>query len=380
MNKLEEMYKETIELDALEKMLKARVELNKKGIDQVSSPEAREIDRWFHEEIQEPGFFLKRGISPYALEILKDGEDTADLTIEADKEGVSHFSKTGYQLEEDCNVDIVRHMRYYPGDFHDHDFIEMAYMISGECSHEFRVDGNIVKSHMEKGSVLIIPPGLAHRVEIFDDSVMLNILVRTDTFHKAFLAKFPENTIIFKYFANVLYSKKHLDYILLHTDGDDILDELIMRMLIELKEGRPYCNQACDRYLEIWFLELLRHLKELVGTYTTDKYGINPLVLSILMYIQANCETASLSTIEEKYNFTPAYLNRIFKKETGTTIQKYIVEMKMQNAREFVIRTDMNIGDIAEKMGYSDQSFFIEQYKKAYGQTPLQTRKTIHSK
>lgn len=362
-----------MELDPAEKYLKKMYELGKEeslsGLPYGKEAVLAREEFLLHMDLS---YFVKHGMNLERIEELamSGGEGKSE------KEGrIAHYSNEQYTLGETYNIYLLRHMRYAPGDFHDHDFIEIAYLMKGACTHRFLTDGNQTKAHMREGSILIIPPGLVHKIEIYDDSVMVNIMVRMATFHKVFLNHFPEGNPIFRFFTDVLYSAKHMNYIVIHTDGDDSLDDGILHMLMEIECKETFSDQACDLYLKLWFLAILRHQRELEGVVFQEKAGVNTTVFSILIYIETHFETASLSRIVEEYHFTAAYLNRIFKADTGMTIQKYITDVKLGKAYEMIAGTGMSISEVSEKTGYQDDSFFIKQFRKKYGKTPLQLRR-----
>ena len=68
------------------------------------------------------------------------------------------------------------------------------------------------------------------------------------------------------------------------------------------------------------------------------------------------------------------YLARIFKKNTGMTLNDYIINEKMEVARNLLITTKLPVGLIAMKVGYSNFSYFSKLYKKTYNKTPAEER------
>lgn len=76
------------------------------------------------------------------------------------------------------------------------------------------------------------------------------------------------------------------------------------------------------------------------------------------------------------------YLCRIFKAQTGKTLQEYIIGCKMQKAKQMLVYTSLNIGNIARSVGYSDVYNFSKMFKKYHGVSPLKFRKSqpLHGK
>ncbi|HJA67975.1 hypothetical protein B5F07_15850 [Lachnoclostridium sp. An169] len=64
------------------------------------------------------------------------------------------------------------------------------------------------------------------------------------------------------------------------------------------------------------------------------------------------------------------HLTRMFKKEYGKTVSDYILEKRMDLARELLRSSDLTITMVAGRIGFSSYSHFTEQFKKIYGMTP----------
>lgn len=86
-------------------------------------------------------------------------------------------------------------------------------------------------------------------------------------------------------------------------------------------------------------------------------------------------ENISLDSISEELNYNPNYLSSIFKKETGVTLSDYLIELRLNRAKEWLIETDITVKKIAEKLQYGNSQNFIRSFKKREGITPGQYRK-----
>ena len=56
--------------------------------------------------------------------------------------------------------------------------------------------------------------------------------------------------------------------------------------------------------------------------------------------------------------------------------RELITHIKMQEALKYIEKTDMNISEIAYEVGYIDPKYFSKVFKKAYGESPSEFRKT----
>ena len=72
-------------------------------------------------------------------------------------------------------------------------------------------------------------------------------------------------------------------------------------------------------------------------------------------------------------NFSNLLIYR-FKNKTGLTFSKYLTELRLKKAIEFLKNTDFDITDIATFTGYNDASYFTQIFRKSCGMTPSEYR------
>ena len=70
-----------------------------------------------------------------------------------------------------------------------------------------------------------------------------------------------------------------------------------------------------------------------------------------------------------------SYFINVFKNIYKKTPKKYIVEMRMEKAKELLIYSRYSVSEIAEKLGYSDNTYFSNAFKSYMGVSPLNFRK-----
>lgn len=89
----------------------------------------------------------------------------------------------------------------------------------------------------------------------------------------------------------------------------------------------------------------------------------------------------SLSTIACELHLNKNYLCDIFKSETGFTINQFIINTRINYAKEFIRNNDdFSLQEISEKVGYSDYNYFSRVFKKITGMSPRSYSKMYLSK
>ena len=86
----------------------------------------------------------------------------------------------------------------------------------------------------------------------------------------------------------------------------------------------------------------------------------------------------SRATLEETANslkLSPAYLSRLFKKETGMTFGDYLNKLKIEEASALLLYTEYTDTEISSLLGFSSQSYFIKVFRKYMNTTPKKYKK-----
>lgn len=64
------------------------------------------------------------------------------------------------------------------------------------------------------------------------------------------------------------------------------------------------------------------------------------------------------------------YLCRLFRADTGYTLQEYLLRFRMQKAGALLLGSGLAVGDVARSVGYADVFNFSKMFKKIYGASP----------
>ncbi|MCM3631213.1 response regulator [Paenibacillus glycanilyticus] len=103
----------------------------------------------------------------------------------------------------------------------------------------------------------------------------------------------------------------------------------------------------------------------------------NP-IREIAAYLDAHYfEDVGLIDIATRYHMDPSYLSRQFKAATGENFIEYVTRKRMEKACELLGESDRKVSDIAELVGYENQRYFSQVFKKFTGQTPSEFREAL---
>lgn len=283
-----------------------------------------------------------------------------------------HMLHEDYCLTNEKPLSIIKHCRYSKAEMHDHEFIEICYVLSGTCHHDFLLTRG-AGLDMKEGETLIIPPGLMHRIAVYDQSVIINILVSYRIFQRVFFENFPAQNLLYRFFEQMIFQKKARNYLVFREGEKERMKHYFLNLVFEYMNRTPYSQEICTHLLDVFFLKLAEAVEEpmLYGQYSARISKLMP----VMRFVQKEYQTVTLEELSEKFHYSKTYLNRMFKECTGTTVGQYIKDLKLQKGKELLKNGALSVDEIAEKIGYEDSAYFIRIFKKNFGITPLQYRK-----
>lgn len=73
------------------------------------------------------------------------------------------------------------------------------------------------------------------------------------------------------------------------------------------------------------------------------------------------------------------HLNRLFKKEVGTTIYNYVIGKKIESAKHMLLDTELTISEIGYRLGYADPHYFSNLFHSKTNVRPSDFRKSFRN-
>ena len=88
-------------------------------------------------------------------------------------------------------------------------------------------------------------------------------------------------------------------------------------------------------------------------------------------------EDLSRERLAKMFFLNPDYLDRIFRREKGVSINRYVQDVRMRLAENLLSTTDLSISQISMRVGYSNMSNFSAMFKRNAGVTPYDFRQAL---
>lgn len=281
--------------------------------------------------------------------------------------------ETYFECTSKDNVILLKHNRYTPQFLHEHIFFEMIYVLSGKCD-QLIENQNI---SMKEGDICIISPGVKHSIGVFDDSIVINVLIRRSTFEDAFFDFLRNNNLLSSFFLNNIYKDKQNDYIIFHTNNNKDIEDSILDMFLEYKKQDLYYNNILNHLIMVFFAKLLRDSFIDIEVPILKKKD-NLRNSSIITYIQDNYTDITLEELANKFHFSTPYCSKIIKEITGYNFTQFLQKIRLERAESLLINTNIPIADISNSVGYPNVEHFIRLFNKKNKISPSKYRKNIN--
>ena len=130
-------------------------------------------------------------------------------------------------------------------------------------------------------------------------------------------------------------------------------------------------------YEELW-QTLEKHTRQFFAD-IKDTVQENSTIFLIKNYISRNYmnENLSVKEISSHVFLSTSYICTFFKNETGQTLNQYLTEYRMEQAKLLLSDPRYKITDISSRVGYSDGNYFGKSFKKYTGLSPSEFREKM---
>jgi two-component system response regulator YesN len=121
----------------------------------------------------------------------------------------------------------------------------------------------------------------------------------------------------------------------------------------------------------------LRHLFTRLLTLTTEmrKSGKHAVVSKTKEIIQLRfAQDLSLDSLAAESLLSPVYLSFLFKQVEGINLTDYLIQVRLDHARQLLKETPLRTYEVANQVGYADEKYFSRLFKKKTGLTPSEYR------
>lgn len=247
---------------------------------------------------------------------------------------------------------------------HFHRYYEIFYLLSGKC--RFLLKDKLYS--LEKGDLVFISPGELHH-SLYYPGITCDIVA----------LYFKEEFLIPGLFSHLSLKNALPNHSFMGTVPSLYKEEfqtLLARMLSESMQIDEHSSSFMTCHLNELLLLLIRHSvmsetePELVNAREAD-------IMKAARYIYRQFQKPlSLEEVAGIAGLSPTYFSRKFKLLTGMGFKEYLNYIRLKHAAAALLTTKNTITDIALEYGFNDSNYFKDLFKKEYGKSPREYRKS----
>lgn len=181
--------------------------------------------------------------------------------------------------------------------------------------------------------------------------------------------------------------------------------EMVESRLASMKEAEQYKTYYCYQMLTVYFAkardmrnfkmeamhligfssekQLFEMLHQSVERYCVQSAKVEQVTAGRLRdeltaYIETNFnnKNLSLAMVADHLNTSVYVVTRLFKETTGKNFKEYVLDKRMEYAKELLKSTPTKIAEISSMAGFENAEYFSSVFKAKYGMTPTQYRKS----
>lgn len=280
---------------------------------------------------------------------------------------------TYYSSNQDKNSCIIYFERETPGPLHQHDFLELGYVIEGDAVQLFSGREYIFPT----GSLWFSDRSCIHQ-DVYQKKDLFTVFFSFNSiiFDNAFMSQI-ENKNLRIFLQNALMEQKRLHQFILFSPQTYPIPEvrqIVEQMAGEVMDKSPGWELVL-RGLLVRLLTILLNRYDLTLTNQMKILPSQAVYLEIFSYIKEHYADVTLQGLSEYYHYTPDFLSRLLKDNCGLSYSEFVQEVRVKKACELLENTSDTIDQVMEKVGYHNKHFFYSIFQKQMQMTPKEYRR-----
>ncbi|MBM3821353.1 MAG: helix-turn-helix domain-containing protein [Verrucomicrobia bacterium] len=225
---------------------------------------------------------------------------------------------------------------------------------------EYECNGKTARQFLQPGQITFMPAGVIHSARCRQGGEYLSVSVSPQFLECA---------------THELAFESKLELTPQWGVEDPLLSALIVTLKQEVESGNLRGRACAEALATAIAFQIVRRFATTRDAQPREvKGGLARYQLrKALDFIHAHLkEDISLAVLASQVKMSAFHFARSFKQSTGLPPHKYIVRCRIEKAKEIMIAQVMPLADVAQAVGFCDQSHFTFHFKKAYGLPPKQ--------
>lgn len=176
-----------------------------------------------------------------------------------------------------------------------------------------------------------------------------------------------------------LANTANIELIPCFSKSDPLIHSLGLALKSELQSSGFGSRLYIDSLISALITHLIRHYsnQEQRSQSLSNPFSKQKLQQVVdYIYGHLDCDL-TLAELAKLVQISPSYFAILFKQTTGITPHQYVIQCRIERAKEILRQNDLAIADIALRLGFSHQSHLSRHFKRLVGVTPKQFRQLL---
>lgn len=186
-----------------------------------------------------------------------------------------------------------------------------------------------------------------------------------------------------------------LGHIFFFTPDPNTTQTRITELLVVLSRAAIYGGGSADLIFDInyrymqelrqlntqedvahWLAKVLNRYTDLVFDLVDSKH--KNVIRKAVNYMKANCSMdLNLGELADHVGYSHSHFSKVFKEEMGCGFRVYLNQLRVEKSKSLLLSGTASISEICSMCGFDDQSYYCKVFKKITGVTPDKFRKQI---
>jgi AraC family transcriptional regulator len=169
------------------------------------------------------------------------------------------------------------------------------------------------------------------------------------------------------------------EFVELYKQSDPLIQQLGVTLLAEADAATPQGRLFADSLIQTLTLHLLTHYGTSASAKQTATGGLSGYKLRrVKEFIDENLEEdLSLAEISAIADLSQFHFARAFRKSTGLTPQQFLMQQRIERAKQLLSKDDLPIVEVSLRTGFKNQSHFTSLFRKFTNLTPKTWRESF---
>ncbi len=217
--------------------------------------------------------------------------------------------------------------------------------------------GNRRITHRAPGNMCLVPSGQPVSIDWGNEAECITMVV--------------EPTLVSRAAAESSYGG-YVELKEVYDENDPLIWQIGLALLAESEAQEPAGRLYAESLTNTLAFHLFRHYNVGKAQLASSVGGLTGRKLRLATeFIHAHlAEDVTLAEIAETVDLSPYHFARAFKRTTGLTPQQYLMERRIERAKDLLAKADLPIVEVSAQVGFKNQSHFTTFFRRYTSVTP----------